>query len=111
MHFYTRVAFKVSESSQFSGNKFYVVLRPVVVQKALHHQNKSLPRFQFHFFHKVFELWISDELTDMRTIEDTSFQLLNGQSWKSLAQVSEASIISVQSSDELFHEAKIDAHR
>ena len=49
----------------------------------------------------VFELWISDELPDLRTVKDASFQLLHGQSWKSLAQVSEAVTILVQDLDEL----------
>ena len=69
----------------------------LVAKKVLHYQNKCLPRFQFHFVHWAFELWISDELPDLRTVKDASFQLLHGQSWKSLAQVSEAVTILVQS--------------
>ena len=55
------------------------------------------PSFLFHFVHWVFELWISDELSDWRTVKDASFQLLHGQSCKTLAQVSEAVTILVQS--------------
>ena len=60
-------------------------------------RKKCLPHFQFQFVHWVFELWISDELQDLRTAKEASLQLLHGQSWKSLAQESEAVTILVQS--------------
>lgn len=44
----------------------------------------------------------------MSTIEDTRLQLINAQSWKNLAQVSEASTIPVLSFGELFQLAKLD---
>ena len=89
-------------NSQHVVDKFYVVSGLIVAKKFLHYPNKCLPRFQFHFIHWVFELWISDELPDLRTVKDASFQLLYGQSWKSLAQVSEAVTILVQSLGGLF---------
>ena len=75
--------------------KFCVVSGLIVAKKVLHYENKCLPRFQFHFVHWAFELWIPDEQPDLRTVKDASFQLLRGQSWKSQAQVSEAVTILV----------------
>ena len=74
-------------NSQHVVDKFFVVSGLIVAKKVLHYQNKCLPRFQFHFVHWVFELWISDELSDLRTVKDSSFQLLHGNSWKGLVQV------------------------
>ena len=91
------VAAQVSESSQHVVDKFCVVSGLIVAKKGLHYQNKCLPRFKFHFVYWVFELWISDELPDLRAVKDASFQLLYGQSRKSLAQVREAVTILVQS--------------
>ena len=88
VHLDAHVAAQISESCHHVIDKFCVVF-------GLHYLNKCLPRF--HFVHWVFEHWISDELPDLRTIKDASFQLLHGQSWKSLAQVSEAVTILVQS--------------
>lgn len=54
----------------------------------------------------VFSIRISDELTDLRTIKDASFQ-----SWNSLAQVREAATILVQSFGELLDQAEHDVQR
>lgn len=48
---------------------------------------------------------------DLRTIKDASFQLLHHQSWKSLAQVSDAATILVQSFGELLNQAESDVHQ
>ena len=101
VHLDAHVAAQVSEGSQHVVDKFCLVSGLIVAKKVLHYQNKCLPCFQFHFIHWVFELWISDELPDLRTVKDASFQLFHGQSWKSLAQVSEAVTILVQSLGEL----------
>ena len=85
------------QPSQHVVDKFCIVSGLIVAKKVLHYQNKCLPCFQFHFVHWVFELWISDKLLYLRTVKDASFQLLHGQSWKSLAQISEAVTILVQS--------------
>lgn len=50
---------------------------------------------------------ILDELTELRTVKDASFQLLHGQSWKSVAQESEAATIHVQGFGELPDQAKL----
>ena len=95
MHFDAHVASKVFESSRHIGDKLCIVPGLVVAKKVLHDQNKSLPCFQIHFIHLVFKLRISDELADLRTIKDASFQPLYGETWKSMAQVSEAGTILV----------------
>ena len=97
VHLDAHVAAQFSESSQHVVDKFCVVSGLTVAKKVLHYQNKCLPRFQFHFLHWIFELWISDELPDLRTVKDASFQLLHDQSWQSLAQISEAVTIFVPS--------------
>ena len=97
VHLDVYVASQVSESSQHVVDKLCVVSDLIVAKKVLRYQEKCLPRFQFHFVYWVFELWISDELPDLWTVKDACFQLLHGQSWKSLAQVSEAVTILVQS--------------
>ena len=51
MHFDVHVASEVSESGQHIGDKFWVVSGLIVANKVLNDQNKSLPRFQFHFVH------------------------------------------------------------
>ena len=84
MHLDAHVVAQVSESSQYVVDKFCLVSGLIVAKKVLYYQNKCLPRFQFHFVHWVFELWISDELLDLKTVKHVSFQLLRGQSWKSL---------------------------
>ena len=76
MHLNTHVAAHVSESSQHVVDKFCAVSDLIVVKKVLHYQNKYFPHFQFQFVHWVFELWISDELLDLGTVKDASFQLL-----------------------------------
>ena len=45
---------------------------------------------------------MSNELPDLRTVKDAVFQLLHGQSQKSLAQVSEAVTILVESLGDQF---------
>ena len=101
VHLDAHVAAQVSHSSQHVVDKFCVVFGLIVAKKVLHYQNKFLPRLQFDFVIWVFELWISEELPDMRTFKDTSFQLTHGQSSKNLAQVSETVTILVQSHGEL----------
>ena len=76
MHFDDHVASAVSESGQHIVDKFCVAHGCIVAKEVLYNQNKRLPRFQFHFVHCVFKLCISDEFTDLRTVKDTSFQLL-----------------------------------
>ena len=76
MHFDAHIAAEVSEYGQHVSDKFCVFSSRMVTKKGLRDQNKSLPRFQFHFAHRVFKLCIFDELTDLRTVKDTGFQLL-----------------------------------
>ena len=111
MHIDAHVASEVYVSSQHIGDKFCAVPGLRVAKKVLHDQNKSLPRFQFHFVHSVFKLWIPDELTDVRTVKDASFQLFHGHSWKSMAQLSKAATILVQSYGELLDQTKLDVQR
>ena len=59
MHFDAHIASEVSVIRQHNGDELYVVPGLLVAKKDLHDQNKSLSRFQFHFFHWVFKLWIS----------------------------------------------------
>ena len=59
VHLDAHVAAQVSENSQHVVDKFCIVSGLIAAKKVLHYQNKCLPRFQFHFVHWVFELWIS----------------------------------------------------
>ena len=74
---------------------------PYCYQESSSLPEKCLPRFEFHFVHWFFELWISDELPGQRIVIDASFQLLRDQSWKILTLVSDAVTIFVQSLGEL----------
>ena len=78
MHFDAHLASEIFESGQHIGDPLCVVPGFIVAMEVLHNQNKILPRFQFQFVQCVFKLCISDELTDLRTVKDTSFQLLYG---------------------------------
>ena len=60
-------------------------------------QMPSMLPFPLH----LLSFWTLDLCWDLRTVKDSSFHLLHGQSWKSLAQVSEAVTILVQSLGEL----------
>ena len=63
-------------------------------------ESSSLPAFHASSSTSLIEFSNSGSLMSCR-IEDASFQLLHGQSWKSLAHVSQAVTISVQSLGEL----------
>lgn len=65
----------------------------------------------FHDSNSNLSIWFSDELTDLRRIKYTSFQLLHRQTLKSLIKVSETISIVVQIFSDLLYHTQIDVQR